>query len=186
MYTFVEIYTHSTERRAKIMQEQNADFCAGICLDDKRFLELGDYIDSMTGADNLVMTSLQEAQRLFGYVPPLVQNFIAERTGVSSEEIHGLVGFYSQFNAGPKGRHRIGVCLGTACYVRGAQTIMDKVCQILGIGVGETTADGNFTLEATRCLGCCSLAPVMMVDDDVYGRLDDPERIPAILEAYRG
>jgi len=168
------------------MRDQCSCGCGKISPDDKRFAELKAFIDSMEGVQGITMPVLQEAQRLFGYLPLEVQKFISDNTGVPVAEIYGVVTFYSQFNTSPKGQHRIGICLGTACYVRGAQAVMDKVCEVLDIGVGETTPDGLFTLEATRCLGCCGLAPVMMIDDDVYGKLDDVSRIPAILETYRG
>jgi len=131
------------------------------------------------------MTVLQEAQKIFGYVPLEVQKFISENIGVPIAELYGIATFYSQFSITPKGKHQIGICLGTACYVKGAQKVMDKIVEELEIGVGETTPDGLFTIDATRCLGCCGLAPVMMIDGDVYGKLDDVNVIPAILEKYR-
>ncbi|MGI6727370.1 MAG: NAD(P)H-dependent oxidoreductase subunit E [Anaerovoracaceae bacterium] len=154
--------------------------------DDKRFVELKEYIDSLQGIEGIAMPVLQEAQRIFGYLPLEVQKFISENTGIPLAELYGVSTFYSQFAITPKGKHHIGVCLGTACYVKGAQKVIDKVAAELNVKVGETTPDGLFTLEATRCLGCCGLAPVMMIDDDVYGKLDDVDAIPAILEKYRG
>jgi NADH:ubiquinone oxidoreductase subunit E len=98
--------------------------------------------------------------------------------------VYGVATFYTQFAIEPKGKHKIGVCLGTACYVKGAQLIMDKLAKELDIKVGETTPDNLFTFEATRCLGCCGLAPVMMIDQDVYGKLE-PKKIPEILAKYK-
>lgn len=162
--------------------------CSCGCLEstDPRFVELKDYIDSLKGTEGITMPVLQEAQRLFGYLPLEVQKFISEHTGVPVAELYGVATFYSQFAISPKGKHRIGVCLGTACYVKGAQHVLDKLREVLKVEVGETTPDGNFTLDATRCLGCCGLAPVMMIDDDVYGKLGDVSVIPDILKKYKG
>ena len=160
--------------------------CNKISADDKRFVELKEYIDSLKGTQGVTMPVLQEAQRIFGYLPLEVQKFISKEINVPIAEIYGVSTFYSQFNLTPKGKHKIGVCLGTACYVKGAQAVIDEVAKQLDIAVGETTPDGIFTLEATRCLGCCGLAPVMMIDDDVYAKLDDVSGIPEILNKYRG
>ncbi|MDI9493336.1 MAG: NADH-quinone oxidoreductase subunit NuoE [Bacillota bacterium] len=153
---------------------------------DKRYAELKAYIDSVKDSQGISMGVLQEAQRIFGYLPLDVLKFISENIGVPIAELYGVATFYSQFSITPQGKHHIGVCLGTACYVRGAQKVLDKIVEELNIGVGETTPDGLFTIDATRCLGCCGLAPVMMIDDDVYGKLDNADVIPAILDKYRG
>ena len=153
---------------------------------DDRYQELSAYIDGMAGVAGASMPILQEAQRIFGFLPLDVQKFISERTGVPIAELYGITTFYSQFAIEPKGKHHIGVCLGTACYVKGSQKVIDKVAGELGVRIGETTADGLFTLEATRCLGCCGLAPVMMIDEDVYGKLEDIDVIPSILAKYKG
>ena len=162
--------------------------CSCGCLDanDPRFEELKKYIGSLESKTGVTMPVLQEAQRLFGYLPLEVQKFISEQINVPVAELYGVATFYSQFAITPKGKHKIGVCLGTACYVKGAQAVLDKVCGELNVKVGETTGDGLFTLEATRCLGCCGLAPVMMIDDDVYGKMDDVSKIPGILNKYKG
>lgn len=163
----------------------SCDGC-GISPNDERFEKLKSFIDSWQGAPGITVSVLQEAQKLFGYLPLEVQKFIAKHIKVPLAEIYGVATFYSQFNTTPKGKHRVGVCLGTACYVRGAQAVLDKVRDELGIDLGETTADLVFSLDGTRCLGCCGLAPVMMIDDTVYGNLDDVSRIPEILKQYRG
>ena len=119
-----------------------------------------------------LMPILHEAQRIFGCIPVEVQKIVSHETGVPVAEINGVVTFYSSFTLKPKGDHIIGVCLGTPCYVRGAQTILDAVKTNLGIGVNETTEDGKFTLEAMRCIGTCGMAPVMSVDEDVFGEID--------------
>jgi NADH:ubiquinone oxidoreductase subunit E len=119
-----------------------------------------------------LMPILHEAQRIFGCIPLEVQKIVSEGTGVTVAEINGVVTFYSSFTLHPKGDHIIGVCLGTPCYVRGAQTILDAVRDDLGIDVGQTTEDGRFTLEAIRCIGTCGMAPVMSYDEDVFGEIN--------------
>ena len=131
-----------------------------------------------------LMPVLQKAQDVYGYLPIEVQTIIAEGLGVSLEEVYGVVTFYSQFSLYPKGQYKISVCLGTACYVKGAGDVFDKLVQKLGIKSGECTADGKFSLEACRCIGACGLAPVMMINEDVYGRLT-PDQIPEIIAKYR-
>ena len=122
---------------------------------------------------------LHEAQEIYGYLPIEVQTMIAEGLDVPLSKVYGVVTFYAQFSLYPKGKYNIAVCLGTACYVKGSGDIIDKFKQILGIDVGECTPDGKFSLEATRCIGACGLAPVLTVNEDVYGRLtvDDVEDI---------
>ncbi|WP_102411814.1 NADH-quinone oxidoreductase subunit NuoE [Beduinella massiliensis] len=136
------------------------------------------------GEQGALMPVLQSAQNIFGYVPEEVQRFIAEGLGVTLSEVYGVATFYSQFSLEPNGEHVIGVCLGTACYVKGSQKVLDRLAEELDVEVGKTTKDGKFTLNATRCLGACGLAPVMMIGDEVYGRLV-PDDIPDILAKYR-
>ena len=128
-----------------------------------------------------LMPVMQKAQDIYGYLPIEVQEMISEGLDVPLAEIYGIVTFYTQFSLNPKGKYHIGVCLGTACYVKGSGDILDKIKEILGIEVGECTPDGLFSIEATRCIGACGLAPVLTVNDDVYGRLvvDDVEGIIA-------
>lgn len=116
-----------------------------------------------------LMPTLHDAQEIFGCVPLEVQKIISEELGESIAKINGVVTFYSRFSIEPKGKHIIGVCLGTACYVRGAQLVLDEFSKALKIQPGQTTEDGLFTLEATRCIGACGLAPVFTVDGTVYG-----------------
>ncbi len=118
-----------------------------------------------------LMPTLHEAQKIFGCVPVEVQKIISRELGESVAKINGVVTFYSQFSLEPKGETVIGICLGTACYVRGAQSIIDKYTQKLGVEVGGTTEDGKFTIEATRCIGACGLAPVLTIGEDVHGNL---------------
>ena len=131
--------------------------------------------------DGAVIPVLHKAQEIYGYLPIEVQEMISEGLDVPLAEIYGIVTFYTQFSLNPKGKYHIGVCLGTACYVKGSGDILDKIKEILGIEVGECTPDGLFSIEATRCIGACGLAPVLTVNDDVYGRLvvDDVEGIIA-------
>jgi len=119
-----------------------------------------------------LMPILHEGQRIFSCIPIEVQKLISEETGVPISEINGVITFYSSFTLNPKGDHIVGVCLGTPCYVRGAQTILDAVKKELGIDVGGTTEDGYFTLEAIRCIGTCGMAPVMAFDEDVIGEIN--------------
>jgi len=148
------------------------------------FAELKEYIDSVKNSQGVTMQILQKAQSLFGYLPLEVQQFISDETNIPLADIYGVVTFYTQFSTEEKGKHKIGLCLGTACYVKGSQGILDKISDELNVKVGKTTDDKLFTLEATRCLGCCGLAPVMMIDDDVYGKLD-VTKIPGILKKYK-
>ena len=136
------------------------------------------------GEPGALMPVLQEAQNIFGYVPQDVQQIIADGLGTTLAEVYGVATFYAQFSLEPKGQYVVGVCLGTACYVKGSQKVLDKLSEELKIPVGKTTPDGVFTLNATRCLGACGLAPVMMINDEVYGRLV-PEDVPGIIAKYR-
>lgn len=151
---------------------------------EKQFIELKEYIDSIRQSQGILMQTLHKAQEIFGYLPIEVQKFIAHEVDVPLAEVYGVATFYTQFSITPKGKHKIGVCLGTACYVKGSQLVLDKLSKELNISVGGTTEDNEFTLEATRCLGCCGLAPVMMIDGDVYGKLE-PKKIPEILAKYK-
>lgn len=128
-----------------------------------------------------LMPILQKAQNIYGYLPVEVQKIISDNTGIPMEKIYGVVTFYAQFSLFPKGEYTISVCLGTACYVKGSGDIYNKLQEKLGIAGGECTADGKFSLEACRCIGACGLAPVLTVNEDVYGRLtvDDVDSILA-------
>ena len=126
---------------------------------------------------------LHEAQEVFGYLPYEVQERISEGLNVPMAEVYGVVTFYTQFSINPKGQYKVGVCLGTACYVKGSGNILEKIKKKLGIDVGECTSDGKFSLDATRCIGACGLAPVMTINDEVYGRLVEDD-IDGILEKY--
>ena len=128
-------------------------------------------IDSHKSDKSLLMAVMQKAQDIYGYLPIEVQNMIAEGMEVPLEKVYGVATFYAQFSLTPKGDCHISVCLGTACYVRGSGAIYDKLQEVLGIGGDECTPDRKFSLTACRCIGACGLAPVLTVNDDVYGRL---------------
>jgi NADP-reducing hydrogenase subunit HndA len=136
---------------------------------------------SLKNEKGALMPILQGAQEIYGYLPIEVQQIISEKMGVSLEEVYGVVSFYSQFTLNPQGQYKISVCLGTACYVKGSKDILERLTIKLGIKPGEITPDGKFSLEATRCIGACGLAPIVTVNDEVYGRLlpDDVDKILA-------
>ena len=141
--------------------------------------QLRSVIESYRDSEGATIPILHKAQGIYGYLPIEVQTIIAEELNVPLAEIYGIVTFYAQFSLNPKGRYEIGVCLGTACYVKGSGDILEKIKSLLGIDVGECTPDGKFSLVATRCIGACGLAPVITINEDVYGRLvtDDIEDI---------
>ena len=130
-----------------------------------------------------LMPVLQQAQELYGYLPVEVQTIIAEGLGLSLSQVYEVVTFYAQYTLNPKGKYAMAVCLGTACYVKGSGNVLAKISQKLGIGAEECTPDGKFSLTACRCIGACGLAPVMTINDDVYGRLT-PDQIDDILAKY--
>ena len=141
-------------------------------------------IEKHRGTQGALMPVLQEAQEIYGYLPIEVQKIIAVRMGVSLEEVYGVSTFYSQFVLNPKGDVSIAVCLGTACYVKGSGDLLDKITQVLGLPSGSTTPDGKYSLEATRCIGACGLAPVLTVNNEVYGKLGVND-IEGILAKYK-
>lgn len=140
-------------------------------------------IEAKKDIQGSLMSIMQEAQGIYGYLPLEVQSMIAEGLGISVEEVYGIATFYAQFALSPKGKYNISVCLGTACYVKGAQKLIDRLVEVLGIQPGECTADGKFSLEACRCIGACGLAPVLTVNEDVYGRLTEKD-IDGIIAKY--
>lgn len=140
-------------------------------------------IANLKGQAGAVMPALHQAQDIYGYLPLEVQKKIADGLDVSLEEVYGVSTFYSQFSLTPKGKYNISVCLGTACYVKGADKVLDRLVAKLGIQPEECTEDGLFSLTACRCIGACGLAPVITVNEDVYGRLA-PEDVDTILAKY--
>ncbi|MHB8066241.1 MAG: NADH-quinone oxidoreductase subunit NuoE [Ruminiclostridium sp.] len=156
--------------------------CCG-CVDEDD-LKLKKIIEKYKDTRGALIPVLHESQEVYGYLPVDVLKKISNGLNVSLAEIYGVVTFYTQFSLNPKGRFKISVCLGTACYVKGSGIILDKFKEKLGIDVGQSTEDGKFSLDACRCIGACGLAPVIMINDDVHGRLvaDDVE---GILEKYK-
>ena len=146
--------------------------------------QLLDFIAAHKEQKGALMPIMQKAQGIYGYLPIEVQKIIAEELGISLAEVYGVSTFYSQFNLNPKGKYTISICLGTACYVKGAGDIFQKVSETLGIESGGCTPDGLFSLEACRCVGACGLAPVLMVNEEVYGRLKKAD-VEGIIKKYR-
>ncbi|KXG74094.1 NADH-quinone oxidoreductase subunit NuoE [Thermotalea metallivorans] len=150
----------------------------------EKFDELEKFIDGMETTKGALIEILHKAQDIFGYLPRDVQLYVARKLGIPGAEVFGVVSFYSYFTTKPRGKHTISVCMGTACFVRGADKIIEKLKEKLKIESNEITEDGLFTLKDVRCIGACGLAPVLMVDDKVYGRVKE-EDLDQILDAYR-
>ena len=147
----------------------------------KKINEICDrYVDEKTP----LMMILSDVQKEYGYIPLEVQEVVSARTGISVAEIYGVVTFYSFFSLQPKGKYVIGCCLGTACYVKGAQQIIDKFSDLLKINPGETSEDGLFTLDALRCIGACGIAPAVSINGTVYPKMT-VDAVPAVIEKYR-
>mgnify|MGYP005842357657 CR=1 FL=1 len=155
--------------------------CACVDVNEQKLQEVIEKYKNTKGA---LIPVLHEAQEIYGYLPMSVQKKISEGLNIPLTEIYGVVTFYTQFSLEPKGRFKIQVCMGTACYVKGANHILDKLQEKLGIHVGDCSEDGKFSLDACRCIGACGLAPVIMINDDVYGRLS-PDEIEGIIEKYK-
>lgn len=145
--------------------------------------ELDAVIAEHRGEEGALMPILQKAQDIYGYLPEEVQRYIAIALDIPVSEVFGVATFYSQFQLNPKGSYPVSVCLGTACYVKGSGKLMEKLEELLGIQSGEISEDRRFSLDATRCIGACGLAPVLTVGEDVYGRLE-PEDLSGILAKY--
>ena len=160
------------------------EHCEAKCGTAEQEKALDAVIEASRSTPGCLMHILQEAQGIYGYLPMPVQKKIAEALGISLSEVYGVVTFYSQFSLNPKGKHRISVCLGTACYVKGSDKVLEEVEKELGIKCGECTADGLFSIDSCRCVGACGLAPVMMVGDEVYGKLT-PDKVKGILDSYK-
>ena len=131
-----------------------------------------------------LMPIMQAAQDIYGYLPYEVQKIISDELGVPVEKVYGVATFYAQFNLNPKGENTVSVCLGTACYVKGSGLVFEEIEKQLGIGDGECTTDGKFSLDTCRCVGACGLAPVMLVNEDVYGKVT-PDQVKGILDKYK-
>ena len=158
--------------------------CCNCIVEDIRLEKVKEIIKEIKDIKGGLIPILHEIQIIFGYLPEEALKIVSEELDISMSEIYGVATFYSQFTLEPKGEHIIKVCLGTVCYVKGAQDILDRLCSVLEVEVGKTTKDGKFTVEAARCLGGCGLAPILMVDDKVYGRLI-PDDVIRIVEEYK-
>lgn len=151
--------------------------------EEELYPKIEEMINDHRGNQNDLIMVLHKAQSLFGYLPRRVQEMVAEGLNVSLNEVYGVASFYAFFSMVPKGRHEIRVCLGTACYVRGGQKIIDHLEKGLGVRVGDTTKDRRFSLNEVRCVGACSLAPAVLINDDVYAQVD-PTKANEIIEKY--
>lgn len=152
---------------------------------DAKLQQLDEIIAKYRGKPGALIPVLHQAQMLYGYLPKEVQIRVAEGLNIPLSEVYGVITFYSLFTLKPRGKHTIGVCMGTACYVKGAPGVLEALQNELGIGANDTTDDGLFSLVITRCVGACGLAPVMTIGDDVYGRLT-ADKIPEIIAKYKG
>ena len=152
--------------------------------DNILYERLKEVIETTKSMRNPLIEVLRQAQDIFGYLPIEVQEFIAQEMNVPASKIYGVITFYNYFTMKPRGKYTINLCMGTACYVKGAPRLAQMMEEELGVKVGETTADGRFTLSAVRCVGACSLAPVFVIGEDTYGRVDTRDKMSAILKLY--
>ena len=153
-------------------------------LSDAAVVKINEICDRYVDETTPLMMILSDIQKEYGYIPLEVQEIVSARTGISVAEIYGVVTFYSFFSLKPKGKYVIGCCLGTACYVKGAQQVIDKFSDILGIKPGETTADGMFTIDALRCIGACGIAPAVSINGTVYPKVS-VDAVPKIIDEYK-
>lgn len=151
--------------------------------DQEKYARIGEMIEEYRHREGSLIQILHMAQGIFGYLPLELQQFIAGKLGLPLSEVYGVATFYSFFATKPRGENTIRVCLGTACYVRGGKKIVERLRELLGIEVGDTTADGKFTLEVMRCIGACGLAPAITINDQVYKQVN-PEKLQGIVEKY--
>ena len=145
--------------------------------------QFAEMLQRFKGTLSPLIPVLEETQTIFGYLPEKALQIVSKELGISMAKIYGVATFYSFFSLYPKGKYKISVCLGTACYVKGSGDIYDQLQTLLGIEGGQCTADGKFSLDNCRCVGACGLAPVMLINDDVYGTLT-PDQLPGILAKY--
>ena len=153
-------------------------------LQDCQIKTIQDICQSFGNKAGELINVLHKTQEAFGYLPAEVQHVVARELNVSEAKVYGVVSFYAFFTMKPKGKYKISVCTGTACYVRGVEKVLDELKEELNIEVGEVTPDGKFSLDCLRCVGACGLAPVMLIGDKVYGRID-PKEVKGILESYQ-
>lgn len=148
-------------------------------------LKVNELLNKYKCNKEFLMPILQEVQEIYGYLPYETLKIISDKLNISLEQIYSVASFYNQFKFKQNAKYKISVCLGTVCYVKGSNEILEEIKRILKIDVGQTTEDGLFSIENARCLGCCSLAPVMMINDKVYSQVKKSE-IKSILDSYRG
>ena len=158
--------------------------CASNGVPDEKRVKLNAIIEKYKDTKGALIPVLHEAQEVYGYLPLSVQKIISEGLNIPLAEIYGVITFYTQFSLNPKGKYKIQVCIGTACYVKGSGDILEEIKRQLGIDVGQCTEDGKFSLDACRCIGACGLAPVVTVNDEVFGRLTKDD-VSKILEKYK-
>ena len=154
------------------------------CGENRQDEEMQKILNVYTEDKSNLIQILNDVQEHYGYIPKHAQIAISEYLNMPLAEIYGVITFYARFTLKPKGKYNVAVCLGTACFVKGSEKVLDKAKEILGINVGETTEDGKFSLEATRCIGACGLAPVFTVNDEVYGKAT-PELMAKVIEEYK-
>ena len=167
------------------MKESGGGVCSCEQEETRLYGELEKLLADYRGRPHELIQVLHQTQNLFGYLPPRVQSRVAQALGLTEAEVEGVVSFYHYFTRVPRGRHSVHVCLGTACYVRGGRRIVEQLEKELGVEVGGTTEDREFSLETVRCIGACGLAPVMTVDESVYRRVP-PARAGKLLSKHRG
>lgn len=155
-----------------------------IKLSEHKIQQIEDICKEFNNDKGELINVLHKTQSLFGYLPAEVQEVIAKELNTSVAHVYGVVSFYSYFTMSPKGEHPISICMGTACYVRGAEKVLEEFKRILKVSVGETTADGKFSLSCLRCVGACGLAPVVLVGEKVYGRVA-PDTVKDIVDEYK-
>ena len=153
-------------------------------LKESGFRELETFINSLDTKKGSLISVLHKAQGIFGYLPREVQEFVADKLNESLANVYGVVSFYSYFTMVPKGEHAVAVCMGTACYVRGADKVLNEFQKQLGIKSGETSVDGKFSIDALRCVGACGIAPVVLVGEKVYKKVE-PNEVKGIIEVYK-
>jgi NADH:ubiquinone oxidoreductase subunit E len=163
---------------------ENNEACNCSCNDEEKKVRLLEVLKNCDGDKSKLINVLNETQEIYGFLPMFAQKIISEELKIPMAEIYGVITFYSRFSLEPKGKYNISVCLGTACYVKGAENVLDKFKEILKIDVGQITPDGKFSLSTTRCLGACSLAPVITVNEEVYGKVD-AAKVEEILANYQ-
>ncbi len=152
--------------------------------ENQLYAKLKDVIEQKKELRNPLIEILRVAQEIFGYLPVEVQEFIAREMNIPASKVYGVVTFYNFFSMKPRGKYTLNVCMGTACYVKGAPRLVQMITDTLSTQMGETTPDGRFTISAVRCVGACSLAPVFVIGEDTFGRIETKDQIVKILERY--